>query len=95
MCLLCFACTAFSSEKNAEEKIVQFSKVEWESVKKCVDTNGYCRVENQNVVIVITNGLPNVEVIHHLPIGRMPDKNRNLDKYRRREPLPYVGQGGW
>ena len=87
--LLCIVCASFYAADETEEKIVQFSRIEWDSVKKTVDTNGYCRVENQNVVLVITNGLPDIEMIHHLPIGRVP-KKRNLEIYRRHEPFPYV-----
>ena len=87
--LLCVVCASFYAADEIEEKIVQFSRIEWDSVKKTVDTNGYCRVENQNVVLVITNGLPDIEMIHHLPIGRMPEK-RILERPRRFEPLPYV-----
>ena len=76
-----------------EDKIIQLSKVEWQAVKNSVDTNGYCRIVGQDAIIVITNGLPNIDVIHQLPIGRGPEKKKKYE--RRYEPVPYVGQGGW
>lgn len=80
-------------DKKPEDKIIQLSKVEWQAVKNNVDTNGYCRIVGQDAIIVITNGLPNIDVIHWLPIGRRPEKKKKYE--RRYEPVPYVGQGGW
>lgn len=91
---LCLVSTVFASiEKKPEDKIIQLSKIEWNAVKECVDTNGYCRIVGQNAIIVITNGLPNIDMIHWLPIGRGPEKKKKYE--RRYEPVPYVGQGGW
>lgn len=88
--MLCLVSTIFAGiNRKPEEKVIQLSKVEWQAVKNTVDTNGYCRIVGQDAVIVITNGLPNIDVIHQLPIGRGPEKKK---KY---EPVPYAGQGGW
>ena len=78
-------------DRKPEEKVIQLSKVEWQAVKNTVDTNGYCRIVRQNAIIIITNNLPNIDVIHWLPIGRGLEKKHK----RRYEPVPYVGQGGW
>ena len=83
-----------------EDKIIQLSKVEWESIKKAVDTNGYCRIANQNAAIVITNGLPEVEHLFPLiqdrlernPL-RLEEKRGKKDPYKPGpEPMPYAGQ---
>ena len=92
--MLCFISAAVSSaDSELDDRIVQLSRIEWNSVKSAIDTNGYCRVENHHVVIVITNGLPSIDVIHWLPIGRGPEKKKKYE--RRYELVPYVGQGGW
>ena len=92
--MLCLTGAAFGYiEKKPEEKVIQLSKIEWQAVKNSVDTNGYCRIVGQDAIIVITNGLPNIDVIHWLPIGRGPEKKKKYE--RRYEPVPYVGQGGW
>ena len=108
--LACFAYAAFCAEvkvKNEEEKedkIIQFSWIEWDAVKKRVDTNGYCRVENQHAVIVITNGLPEVEHLFPLIEDRLECSPLRLDGKREKnsrarrfnsEPVPYIGQGNW
>ena len=90
-----------AGEKGREERIVKLSLVEWDAVKKCVDTNGYCRIADQQTVIVITNGLPDVE--HFLPFppnALETDLNRNKlrlpgrrEAASRPEPIPYFGQG--
>ena len=103
MFMLCAACIAFHAEDKTEEKIVQFSWIEWDAVKKTVDTNGYCRIANQNAVIVITNGLPEVEHLFPLVQDRLERNPLKLEGKRgkkksckpRPEPVPYVGQGGW
>lgn len=64
LCLI--STTLISEEKKPEEKVLKFSRIEWDAVKKCIDTNGYCRITNQNAAIVITNGLPEVE--HLFPL---------------------------
>lgn len=73
--------------------VIRLSKLEWDNVRYCVETNGFCRIPSQNAAIVITNGLSDVELVVpvHYPMGRGADKNPYY-KYRRQEPLPYVGQ---
>lgn len=91
---LCLIGTVFAGiDKRPEEKVIQLNKTEWQAVKNSVDTNGYCRIVGQDAIIVITNGLPNIDVIHWLPIGRGLEKKKKYE--RRYEPVPYVGQGGW
>lgn len=88
-CLLCavFGGNGLTKEK---EKVIAFSSAEWKAVKECVDTNGYCRIASQNAMIVITNGLPNINVIHWFPAGGANEKKK--DKRRKDEPTPYSGQ---
>lgn len=98
-CALTF--TFGAGEKDREERIVKLSLVEWDAVKKCVDTNGYCRIASQQTVIVITNGLPDVE--HFLPfMSNAPETDLGRNKLRlpgrrgtapRLEFVPYFGQG--
>lgn len=93
-----------TSEANDELKrrVVPLSHVQWQSVKDQVSTNGYCHIKEQNVVLVITNGCPNVE--HLLPVwnvipeadlerNKLRIKGRRGDKAPWQEPLPYIGQG--
>ena len=79
---------ASASGFSGKDVVVKISLAEWKSVKDCVDTNGYCRIAGQSVVIVVTNGLPNVEVIHWFPMGRGPEK---LKKHSQ-EPESYPNQ---
>ena len=68
-----------------------------------MNTNGYCHIKEQNVVLVITNGCPNAEYL--IPIQQNVDidldrnklrmKGKRGDKANYIEPVPYVGQGSW
>lgn len=101
MFMLCFIGAAFAGIEKPEEKVLKFSRVEWDAVKKCVDTNGYCRIVNQNAAIVITNGLPEVEHLFPLIEDRLERNPLRLEGKREKkepymlEPVLYVGQGGW
>ena len=88
-----------ADQKKTEDKIVRLSATEWDAVKRCVDTNGYCRIAGQQTVIVITNGCQNIEYL--LPVwnvdsdlerNKLKLKDRRGDKSPYKEPLPYVGQ---
>ena len=87
-----------ADQKKTEDKIVRLSAAEWDAVKRCVDTNGYCRIANQNVAIVITNGLPEVEHLFPLIEDRLERNPLRLEGKREKkepympEPIPYVGQ---
>ena len=101
--MLCLVSSVFAGIEKLEEKVLKFSWVEWDAVKKYVDTNGYCRIANQNVAIVITNGLPEVEHLFPLIQDRLERNSLKLEGKRGKkkpckpkpEPVPYVGQGGW
>lgn len=101
--LVCFACAAFADSAKPEEKVLKFSLVEWDAVKKYVDTNGYCRIANQNAAIVITNDLSEVEHLFPLIQDRLERNSLKLEGKRGKkkpckpkpESVPYVGQGGW
>lgn len=81
-------------------RVVQLSQIQWQVVKDNVDTNGYCHVKEQNVLLVITNGLPEVEHLFPLVQDRLERNPLRLEGKRKKkepymyEPVPYVGQGG-
>ena len=99
-----FTPSNIDTEANDELKlrVVQLSNVQWQSVKDQVNTNGYCHIKEQNVVLVITNGCPEIE--HFLPIwnyipevdlerNKLHMKGKRGKKPSHVEPMPYVGQG--
>ena len=55
------------STSNKKDNVVSLSVSEWNYVKNMVDTNGWCRLPNFNLVIVITNGCGEVGY-HNLPL---------------------------
>ena len=100
--MLAFMSVAGEANNRLKLRVVPLSNVQWQSVKDQVNTNGYCHIKEKNVVLVITNGCPNVE--HLLPIwnnileadlerDKLHIKGRRGDKLPWQEPLPYVGQG--
>ena len=97
ICVLVFAFGA--DQKKPEDKVVRLSVAEWDAVKRCVDTNGYCRIAGQQTVIIITNGCQNVEYLlpvwnvdNDLERNKLKLKGRRGDKPPYREPMPYAGQ---
>ena len=106
ICTLAFV--GFSNSSSASNdvlklRVVPLSHIQWQVVKDNVDTNGYYLVKEQNVLLVITNGLPEVEHLFPLiedrlernPL-RLEGKRGKKDPYKPGpEPMPYVGQGGW
>ena len=102
--ILCiFAFVGFSGNEKQELRVVPLSNVQWQSIQNQVSTNGYCHIKEQNVLLVITNGLPEVEHLFPLiedrlernPL-RLEGKRGKKDPYKPGpEPTPYVGQGGW
>ena len=68
-------------------RVVSMSAAQWQTVKNQVDTNGWCRIKEQNVMLVITNGCSNVE--HRLPLFP-PKPEIDLD----RNPLKLEGRRG-
>ena len=80
--------------------MLKFSWIEWDAVKKYVDTNGYCRITSQNAAIVITNDLPEVEHMFPLIQNRLERNALRLEGKREKkdlcktgpEPVPYVEQ---
>ena len=92
------AIMAFAEVDSLKMRVVPLSSVQWASVQNQVNTNGWCHIKEQNVMLVITNGCPNVE--HLLPIFP-PKPEIDLErnplhiKGRRgkdKEPMPYQGQ---
>lgn len=68
--ILCTAMHVIALSDNADNelklRVVPFSHMQWQSINNQVSTNGYCHIKEQNVVLVITNGCPDVE--HLLPV---------------------------
>ena len=81
-----------SSTVGLDERIVQLTPIEWDSVKKAVDRTNFCHMASHNTTIIVTNSVPAPET---LPIGRLPRENDWSMEFRRVEPTPYVGQDGW
>lgn len=81
-------------------RVVPLSHIQWQVVKDNVDTNGYYRVKKQNVLLVITNGLPEVEHLFPLIEDRLERNPLRLEGKREKknpykpgpEPMPYAGQ---
>ena len=74
-----------STQKTPKTKIVELSSAEWSHIKKEMDKKGVYWIENQNVLLVLTNEVSEVE--HILTHGG------NRQRERRPEPMPYDGQG--
>ena len=93
------AIMAFAETDSLKMRVVPLSSVQWASIHNQMITNGWCHIKEQNVMLVITNGCPNVE--HLLPIFP-PKPEIDLErnplhmKGRRgkddKEPMPYRGQ---
>ena len=102
--ILCiFAFVGFSGNEKQELRVVPLSNVQWQSIQNQVSTNGYCHIKEQNVVLVITNGCPNIEYL--LPVYQNVDndlernklklKGKRGDKPHYKESMPYAGQSIW
>ena len=90
------------NNKNAkkEEQVitVPLSAEKWESIKDAVDHQGYCVLEEQNVLLVITNGCPALE--YFLPIDlrindntlKVPEFDEREDQFLYHEPFSYFYQ---
>ena len=77
--------------------VIQLSRTQWVEVRNCVETNGYCRIFDQNAVIVITNGVPAVvpQPVVYPPMTRPNGGGgpyRRKSEPKRKEPGPYYGQ---
>ena len=75
---------------NKKENVLPLSSSEWNYVKNTVDTNGWCKIPNCDISIVITNGLG--EVGHNLPLFPPVAETYHPDKKTEKvvkEPLPY------
>ena len=57
-------CDDGKGKKNKDDRIIALSHERWNYVKNTVDTNGWCRIPEYHTVIVITNGLPDIEYFH-------------------------------
>ena len=77
-----------TTSSKEDEKVILLSASEWKSVKDCVDTNGYCRIAGQSAMIVVTNGLPSINVIHWFPAGGAVENRKKSGQ----EPEGYSGQ---
>jgi hypothetical protein len=82
----------YADEVDEEKTIVLLSGEKWKFVKHEMDKKGICEIAEQNVVLVITNGLPEAKYF----ISTLLDEDRNFrrkDKKARSnngiEPIPY------
>ena len=105
ICVLVFLLKATSTSTSSDMqnlRVVPLSHAQWQSVKDQVNTNGYCYIKEQNVVLVITNGCPSIE--NFLPIwNNIPEADLKRNKLHMKgkrgkksphvESMPYVGQG--
>ena len=94
------AIMAFAEVDSLKMRVVPVSSVQWASIHNQMTTNGWCHIKEQNVLLVITNGCPNVE--HLLPIfppkpeidlERNPLKVEGKRGEDGKEPMPYQDQG--
>ena len=107
-CLMSFMAVCVADVKNekvdeerTDEKsmvVVPMSSTQWEQTKEQVDKEGYCLLEDKNVLLVITNGCPSIT--YFLPIDlrindntlKIPELDEREDLYLYKEPLPYYWQ---
>ena len=76
-------------------RVVSVSIDEWRQIKMGVETNGYYDIKKDNVLIVVTNGLPSMDLVTSrpsLPSGGRPRMMRRPLPRPMREPGPYQGQ---
>ena len=79
-------------------RVVPLNRIQWQSIQSQVNTNGWCHIKDQNVLLVITNGCPNIErLLPIFPPKPEIDLERNPLKIegkrgKGREPAPYYGQ---
>lgn len=78
--------------RNAKkDKIISLSSLEWNYVKTSIDTNGWCKLPSYSIVVVVTNGLIDVE--HALPLFPPMAETYHPDKKTEKiekEPRPYA-----
>ena len=87
------AVLAASALSKVPPKVVKMSASEWDVVKTHVDSKGCHLFEQDNVLLVVTNGLPDVEwamTNFPEPLGSWPKSI--VVPERRGEPGPYGGQ---
>ena len=68
-CVLSFV--LFSGNDELKLRVVPMSATHWQSVQNQVNTNGWCHIKEQNVLLVITNGCPTIEYL--LPVFFCPN----------------------
>ena len=83
---------------NEQTRIVKLTPQKWNEVKCELDTKGIVKLKESNVVLVITNGLPNVEhwfLDANMPINFGGYTSVPVDDKRKKpmvEPGGYPGQ---
>lgn len=80
---------------NAKTKVVMLTPQKWSEVKHDLDTKGIVKLEESNVVLVITNGIPNVE--HWFLDARMPIEFCGYGNVLKEKPVKPIHQepGGY
>lgn len=87
----------FSANDELKLRVVPLSISQWKSIQNQVNTNGWCHIKKQNVLIVITNGCPSVEyLLPMFPLKSEIDLERNPlniegKRGKDNEPMPYQG----
>ena len=92
-CALAFV--VLGNGNSLKMRVIPLSSVQWASIQNQMNTNGWCHIKEQNVMLVITNGCSEVE--HALPIFPSKpeiDLERNPLKIeggreKDKEPMPY------
>ena len=80
------------SDGEGRRIVVLLSSEEWKKVKITMDRHGICDIKDQNTVLVITNGVPEIERF----VDDLLDGDRDFRRQRRinspSEPQPYQRQ---
>lgn len=90
--MLCMGASDMSVvSTNSETRVVMLTSQKWDAAKREMDAKGMVKFDGENVVLVVTNGLPNVE--HWFIDGRMPINFVGYGHHApRKEPGGYMGQ---
>ncbi len=84
-------------------RYVPLSRTQWQHMQSQMNSNGWCCIEEQNVILAITNGYPNIECymfsfpppkidLERNPLRTTGKRGREKKHDDRKEPMPYVGQ---
>jgi len=88
---------------NVKPRYVPLSRTQWQHIQSQINSNGWCCIEEQNVILAITNGYPNIERymfsfpppkidLERNPLRTTGKRGREKKHDDRKEPMPYQGQ---